>query len=236
MEIEIMNPGAFGSALVKLEPGETFVSEAGAMFRASANVDIDVTTRSRGGGGLLAGLKRMMGGESFFLSTYRATDGQPGEVGVAPTLQGEVYPIELDVERPNIVCSGGSYLASESTVSLNTEYQGLARGLLGGESLFFIKAGADEPGEGGTVLLNAFGRITAVDVEGELVVDTGHLVAFEETMEYEITKTNAGWIKSALSGEGLVMHFMGRGRVWVQSHNPTDFGQRLGRRLPPRRG
>ena len=236
MEIEIKNPGAFGSALVTIAPGETFVSESGAMFRASANIDIDVTTRTRGGGGLMSGLKRLMGGESFFMSTYRATDGQPGEVGIAPTLQGEVYPIEIDVERPNVVCSGGSYLASESTVSLDTEYQGLARGLLGGESLFFFKASANRPGEGGTLLVNAFGRISPVDVDGELVVDTGHLVAFEETMEYQVTKTNAGWIKSALSGEGFIMHFKGRGRVWVQSHNPTEFGKRLGRRLPPRRG
>ena len=235
MEIEIKNPGAFGSALVKLLPGESFVSESGAMFRASANIDIDVTTKTRGGGGLMSGLKRLIGGESFFMSTYRATDGQPGEVGIAPTLQGEVYAIELDVNRANVVCSGGSYLASESTVSIDTEYQGLARGLLGGESLFFVKASANEPGEGGSLLVNGFGRITPVDVDGELVVDTGHLVAFEETMEYKVTKTNAGWIKSALSGEGFIMHFRGRGRVWVQSHNPSEFGKRLGRRLPPRR-
>ena len=74
-----------------------------------------------------------------------------------------------------------------------------------------------------------------VDVDGELVVDTGHLVAFEETLAYRMTKTNAGWIKSFLSGEGLVMHFEGRGRIWVQSHNPKEFGTRLGRRLPARR-
>ncbi|MFT5732776.1 MAG: hypothetical protein ACI80K_002547 [Paracoccaceae bacterium] len=232
MELEIKNPGAFGSALITLDPGESFVSEAGAMFRASANVDIDVTTRSRGGsGGIMGGLKRMLGGESFFLSTYTATGGQPGEVGVAPTLQGEVFPIQLDSSRPQVVCAGGSYLASDSEVSLNMEYQGLARGLLGGESLFFVKASGN-----GILLVNAFGRITPIDVDGELVIDTSHIVAFEETMQYRVTKTNAGWIKSALSGEGLVMHFEGKGRVWVQSHNPKEFGARLGRRLPPRKG
>ncbi len=227
-----MNPGAFGSALIQLEPGESFVSESGAMFRASANVDIDVTTRTRGGsGGLMAGLKRMMGGETFFLSTYTATGGEPGEVGVAPTLQGEVFPIELSEDRPQVVCAGGSYLGSDASIALNTEYQGLVRGLLGGESIFYIKASGD-----GTLLVNAFGRITPIDVDGEIVIDTAHLVAFEETMEYRVTKTSAGWIKSALSGEGFVMHFQGRGRVWVQSHNPKEFGGRLGRRLPPRQG
>ena len=58
MDIEIMNNGAFGSALVRLEPGERFQSESGAMFRASSNMDIDVTTRPKGGGaGVLGGLK-----------------------------------------------------------------------------------------------------------------------------------------------------------------------------------
>ena len=62
MKIDILSKGAFESALVHLEQGDQFVSEAGAMYRASANVDVDVTTRSRGSGGLLAGVKRHAGG------------------------------------------------------------------------------------------------------------------------------------------------------------------------------
>ncbi|MFT7679476.1 MAG: hypothetical protein ACI8QC_003478 [Planctomycetota bacterium] len=229
MEIQILNPGAFGSALVKLDPGDSFVSDSGAMFRSSANVDIDVTTKSRGKGGLLSGLKRLISGDNFFFSTYRVKDDQPGEVGLAPTLQGEVFKIEVD-GTPNVCCAGGSYLASDASLELDLQYQGLGRGLLGGESLFFMQVAGQ-----GSLLVNAYGRITAIDVDGELVVDTGHLVAFEETLTYRVTKTNAGWIKSFLSGEGMVMHFEGRGRIWVQSHNPKEFGSRLGRQLPPRR-
>jgi len=230
MDIQVLNPGAFGSALVRLAPGESFVSEAGAMYRASANIDIDVTTKSRGKGGLLGGLKRMLGGESFFYSTYSLTDHSAGEVGLAPTLQGEVAELRL-AAGPSVVCAGGSYLGSSSEVQLDLAYQGLGRGLLSGESLFFIQASGQ-----GSLLVNSFGRITQLDVEDELVVDTGHLVAFEESLDYSIEKTNAGWIKSFFSGEGLVMHFRGRGRIWVQSHNPKEFGSRLGRRLPPREG
>lgn len=225
-----MNPGAFGSALVKLDVGESFVSESGAMFRASVNVEIEVSTKSRGKGGILSGLKRLLGGESFFYSTYTLRDGQPGEVGLAPTLQGEVAEIVL-AGGSSVVCAGGSYLASDTDLQLELAYQGLGRGLLGGESLFFIQVSGH-----GSLLVNAYGRITALDIEDELVVDSGHLVAFEETLEYQLTKTNAGWIKSFVSGEGLVMHFRGRGRIWVQSHNPKEFGTRLGRRLPPRQG
>ena len=75
MEFEILEQGAFQSALVHFEAGERVVSESGAMVRASGNVDIDVTTRAKKGGGLLSGVKRMLGGDSFFLSTYTTRMG-----------------------------------------------------------------------------------------------------------------------------------------------------------------
>ncbi len=229
MKIDILNEGAFGSALVKLDPGESFVSESGAMFRASSNMDIDVTTRSKGRGGLLAGVKRLLGGENFFFSTYHPTDGAAGEVGLSPTLQGEVRVIELDGAAPWL-CAGGSYMASGPDLELDIQFQGL-KGFLSGESLFFMRVSGRGP-----LLVNAYGRISAVEVEGELIVDTGHVVAFEETLSYSLTKTGGSWITSYLAGEGIVLHFRGRGKVLVQSHNPKELGSRLGRILPPRRG
>ena len=82
MNIQILGRGAFGSALVHLKSGESFCSESGAMYRASANIDINVTTRSRSSGGLLAGVKRLFAGENFFFSTYSTNDGREGEVGL----------------------------------------------------------------------------------------------------------------------------------------------------------
>ena len=229
MDIDILNRGAFGSALVKLDPGETFLSESGALFRSSANVDIDVTTRTKGKGGFFSGLKRMLGGDSFFLSTYRTTDGRAGEVGLSPTLQGEVTRIELDGST-RWICAGGSYLGSSESLTLDTQFQGL-KGLFSGESIFFLEVEGQ-----GALLVNAFGRIKEIEIEHELVIDTGHVVAFEESLQYRVTKTGGSWLTSFLSGEGFVMHFTGRGRVLVQSHNPNDFGSKLGPRLPPRQG
>ena len=137
MNIEVLARGAFGSALVTLQPGEVFISESGAMFRASSNVDIDVTTKSRGKGGILAGIKRLVGGDHFFFSTYRVTDGSPGEVGLAPTLQGEVQVIDVD---PSIawLCAGASYMGSSEDLAVDTQFQGF-KGFFSGESLFFLK-------------------------------------------------------------------------------------------------
>lgn len=227
MNIDIQERGAFGSALVTLQPGESFISESGAMYRASSNVDIDVTTRTRGGGGILQGLKRLVGGDSFFLSTYKLRDGSTGEVGVAPTLQGEVRRVDVDAAT-NWICAGGSYLASHPDLDLDTKFQGL-RGLFSGESLFFIHVNGQGP-----LIVNAFGRITELAVEGELIVDTGHVVAFQETLNYTITKAGGSWLSSFMVGEGLVMNFTGHGKILVQSHNPKEFGRGLGRKLPPR--
>jgi uncharacterized protein (TIGR00266 family) len=227
MEVQILGEGAFSSALVHLAPGESFVSESGAMFRASPNVDIDVTTRSRGKGGLLGGIKRLVAGESFFLSTYRVTDQHPGEVGLAPVLQGEVRAVALDGSAAWL-CAGGSYIGSDAGLQVDTQFQGL-KGLFTGEGLFFLRVSG-----AGDLIVSAFGRLDEVAVDGELVVDSGHVVAFEENLTYSLGKAGGSWIQSYLGGEGLVMRFSGRGRLLVQSHNRKEFGRTLGGRLPPR--
>ena len=123
MNVEIGTEGAFGSALVTLEPGETFVSEAGAMYRASPNMEISIESRKKKDEGMWgafkSGIKAMFAGESFFLSSYNTNDGQSGEVGLAPTHQGEVRSVKVG---PDVwICSGGSYLGSSGGITLDTQ-------------------------------------------------------------------------------------------------------------------
>ncbi len=228
MEIEILGQGAFESALIHLEPGEKFISESGAMYRASPNVDIDVTTQSRGSGGILSGVKRLLARENFFFSTYTTNDRQPGEVGLAPTHQGEVFQVDVD-PTAHWICAGGSYLGSTSGLEVTTKFQGL-KGFVSGESLVFVEVAGS-----GQLLVNAFGRLVETEVEDAITIDTGHLVAFESTLQYTITKAGTSWLQSWLAGEGFVMNFTGRGRILTQSHNPSSFGAVLGRLLPPRK-
>lgn len=228
MDIEISEQGAFSWALVKLRPGEQFVSESGAMFRASGNIEIDVTTRSRRSGGLMAGLKRMLAEESFFFSTYSCTDRGDGEVGLAPKLQGRIAAIDCDGVS-SWVCVGGSYLGSTVSLNIDTQFQGL-KGMFSGESLSFLSV------EGaGQLLVNAFGKINAVEVDGGLTVDTGHVVAFQDSLDYSLGKAGGSWIQSFLAGEGLVLNFTGTRTLYLQSHNPDEFGKSLGPILPARR-
>ncbi len=231
MNVKIDTEGAFGSALVKIEAGEKFVSEAGAMYRASANMDIDVESRKKKDEGMWgafkSGIKAMFAGESFFLSSYTPNDGQSGEVGLAPTHQGEVRSVKVG---PDVwICSGGSYLGSSGGITLDTQYQGLTKGMFSKEGLVFVQASGE-----GDLLVNGFGRISSVDVSGGITIDNGHLIAFTEGLEYTISKAGSGWISSMMSGEGLVMNFRGQGKVLVQSHDPSRLGGVLGPLLPPR--
>ena len=233
MNVKIDTEGAFGSALVTLEAGEKFVSEAGAMYRASPNMEISVESRKRKDegmwGALKSGIKAMFAGESFFLSSYTPNDGQAGEVGLAPTHQGEVRSVKVG---PDVwICSGGSYLGSSGGITLDTQYQCLSKGMFRKEGLVFVQASGE-----GDLLVNGFGRISSIDVSGGITIDNGHLIAFTEGLEYTISKAGSGWISSMMSGEGLVMSFSGQGKVLVQSHDPSRLGGVLGPLLPPREG
>ncbi len=227
MQVDILGEGAFNSALVHLNPGEQFTSESGALFRSSSNVDVDVTTRSKGKGGIMGGLKRMLSAESFFLSKYTILDGQPGEVGLAPVLQGQMTSVDVTPTVP-WMCTGGSWIGSSEGLQVDTRFQGL-KGLFTGESLSFLHLSGE-----GTMLISGFGRLTEVEVDGALTVDTGHVVAFEESLTYRLTKAGGSWLHAWLGGEGIVMEFEGRGKLIVQSHNAKEFGSALGRLLPPR--
>ena len=228
MNVKIDTEGAFGSALVTLESGEKFVSEAGAMYRASPNMEISVESRKKENDGMWgafkAGVKAMFAGESFFLSSYTPNDGQSGEVGLAPTHQGEVSSVKVG---PEIwVCSGGSYLGSSGGVDLDTQYQGLTKGMFSKEGLVFVKASGE-----GDLLVNGFGRISSVDVRGGVTIDNGHLIAFTEGLEYTISKAGGGWVSSMMSGEGLVMRFTGNGKLYLQTRNVSSIASWLTPRL-----
>lgn len=231
MNVKIDSEGAFGSALVTIESGEKFVSEAGAMYRASPNMEIEVESRKKKSegmwGAIKAGVKAMFAGESFFLSSYQTNDGQSGEVGLAPTHQGEVRSVKVGPEV--WICSGGSYLGSSEGVGLDTQYQGLLKGGFSGEGLVFVQASGQ-----GDLLVNGFGRISEVEIRDGVTIDNGHLIAFTEGLEYTIGKAGSGWISSMMSGEGLVMKFKGKGKILVQSHDPGRLGGALGPLLPPR--
>ena len=226
MQVEIFSGPGNSAAKINLAPNETCTAEAGAMISMSHDMSVDTTTHKKGSGGVLKGAKRLFAGESFFLNHFTPGPGG-GEVWVAPTLAGDMMAYELANEK--MIVQGGSFVAAEPGVEIDLGWEGF-KSLFSGESLFWIHLSGS-----GKVVLNSFGAIYPVSVDGDYIVDTGHIVAFNETLDFSITKAGKSWVGSFLGGEALVCKFSGKGTVWCQSHNPHSFGQTLGPMLRPRK-
>lgn len=225
MQIDFIHRPGNTAARVRLMPGETMTAEGGAMIAMSGHIDVETTTHKKGSGGLLKAVKRMIAGESLFLNHFSAR--QPGEVWLGSALAGDMMRHQLQNET--LIVQSGSFVACEHQVNIDMGWQGF-KNVISGESLFWLRLSGE-----GQVILNSFGAIYPVQVNGDYIVDTGHIVAFTESLEFSMTKAGKSWISSWLGGEGLVCKFTGRGTVWCQSHNPASFGQSLSSGLKPRR-
>ena len=224
MQIDIAYRPAHALARVSLQHGEQIMAESGAMVGMTPNVSMQTGST----GGLMGGLMRMFGGESFFRNTFTAANG-PGEVLLAHGLPGDMAVLEMTPQGYYLTSS--TFIASSPTVQINTKLGGF-KSFFSGEGAFVMQATSQQPGQ---LLIGAFGGVQQLNCDGNMVIDTGHLVAWDATLQYKVGKSGAGWIASFLSGEGLVCHFQGQGRIWIQSRNPVEYGRDIGGMLPPRR-
>jgi uncharacterized protein (TIGR00266 family) len=174
---------------------------------------------------IMGGLKRMLGGESFFLNFF-TSQSDSGEVLFSTALPGDM--VSLPISNVGIIVEGGAFVVREQSVEMDLSWQGL-KSMFSGEGLFWLRMHGN-----GQVVVSTFGAMYSIDVDGEYIVDTGHIVAFEESLNFSITKAGKSWISSMLGGEGLVCRFSGKGRVWCQSHAAPAFGGLLGPLLRPR--
>ncbi len=225
MNVEILHQPDSAIARVTLESGEELVAEAGCMIAMSGFINASTTLRQGKGGGILGGLKRLVAGESLFLSVFRSPKAG-GEVFLAPKFMGDI--LLYQVTGLGLVVQSTSYLASENNVDIELGFQGL-KSIFSGESVFWLNV----TGNGG-VILSSFGAVYEIDVDGEYIVDTGHIVAFEKSLNFEITKPGSSWLGAFLGGEGLVCRFKGQGKIYCQSHNAGAFGSVVGSKLPAR--
>lgn len=226
MQTEILCRPAASVGKLTLDRGERVTCEVGAMIAMSTGFQVETSTHSRGGGGIWAGVKRIVAGENFFLNHFTAQ--QPGQtLIVGPGLVGDVVVHRL--RTGSLVVQGSSWLASGPGIQVDTSFAGVSKALFSGEGLFWLKCSGE-----GDVLLNSFGAVYEVEVDGTHIVDSGHIVAFEDTLDFSVGKLGDSWIQSFLSGEGLVCHFRGQGKLYCQSHNPPTFGKLLGPMLRPR--
>lgn len=201
-------------ARVHLKPGQEIYAEAGRMIYKSANVDWQ--TRMSGqsiGQKILGALKRKLMGESLFFTYFRANMG-PGEIGFAGNYPGKIQVFDLAPGQTMMVQRDG-FLFAQSSVTLDiATVQRLGAGLFGGEGFILQKLTGP-----GLVFVHAGGDHVDFTLQpGEVLqVQSGHLVAFEPTVNYDIQLV--GSIRTAIfGGEGLFLTTLtGPGRVILQS-------------------
>ena len=224
MEINVLCQPGSSVAAISLAPHESITAEAGSMISIDGQVTIQTNTFKRNSGSLLKAAKRLFAGESFFLNHFTAGD-QAAKIIFAPDLMGDITVIEL--EGLPVIAEAGSFLCLEPRIQMDVSWQGF-RSFLSGEAPFWLKFTGQ-----GKIVLSAFGSITKIPVNGSFIVDTGHIVAFQESLSFKLSKAGGSWFQSILGGEGIVCEFQGQGYVWVQSHSKNAFGYTLGPGLKP---
>ncbi len=205
MEIQIRDRPAFANLFVRLSRGDRIVTESDAM--ASMSSAIRVATRWNGGF-FAAVLRRIFGGESLFINEFSTDSG--GELVLTQPMPGDIECLELKGNA--MYLQPGAFLACESGVELGLAWAGL-RSFIGREGLFRLKVSGT-----GRVWFGAYGGIVARDIQGEYVVDSGHLVAYEPTVQLKLGLA-AGLASSFFSGEGIVMRMRGPGRIYLQTRS-----------------
>lgn len=206
------------------QAGEAMFTQSGGMAWMSEGVAMDSNMR----GGLGKSLGRMFSGESIFMATYRAE--RPGaSIAFASTVAGEVLPVDIGT-CGGLIAQKGAFLCAENTVELSVAFtKKLSAGLFGGEG-FILQ---DIHGTGMVFLEIDGNKVEKVLAPGEVLkVDTGNVVAFEKTVNYEI-ETVKGLKNIFFGGEGLFLtKLTGPGRVILQTQNFNEFAGRIISMIP----
>jgi uncharacterized protein (TIGR00266 family) len=212
MQIEIKYSPSYSMAFATLSAGETIKAEAGAMVSHTPGVQMETKAE----GGIMKGLKRsFLGGESFFMNTFTATQ-EGDQIGLAPPLPGDMAHWPLAGQT--VYLQSGSYVASSAGVEVDTEWGG-SKTFFSGEGLIVLEVSGT-----GDLVLSSYGAIHSIDLAAgqQYIVDTGHMVGWSEGVTYEVHKSG-GWKSTLLGGEGLVCTLTGPGRIYLQTRSPQDF-------------
>lgn len=217
---------------IELDPGESAIAEAGAMVWKDASVGMTTVfgdgseTDSGIAGKLLGAGKRLLTGESLFMTVFSHTGRGKARVAFAAPTPGSIIPLRLAEYGGRIICQKDSFLAAAKGVSVGIHFQKrILTGLFGGEGFIMQKLEGD-----GWVFAQMGGAVIerTLGAGEELHVDTGCIAAFTAGVDFDLI--SAGGIKSMIfGGEGLFFaRLRGPGKVWIQS---LPFSRLAGRML-----
>jgi uncharacterized protein (TIGR00266 family) len=198
---------AFATIFVTLEPGEKITAEAGAMV----SMDADVSMSTEFSGGFLSALMRkFFGGESLFVNVFRNNSNRPVTVILTQGMIGDIEALKLDGRT--ICLQPGAYIAHTPGAKMGVKWAGFAS-WFAGEGLFKLQFSGN-----GRVLFGSYGGITQKEINGELIVDNSHLVAYDAGIKMNIG-LSGNLISSLTSGEGFINRLQGNGTIFLQSRS-----------------
>ncbi len=212
---DIIDYKIFGDDLqlveIELDPGEGVRAEAGTMTYMETGIEMQTGT----GGGLFRGLKRMVTGESFFITSFLNNGRNKSRVAFAAPYPGKIVPLNLSELGGRFICQKDSFLCAAQGIEIEVAFtKKLGAGLFGGEGFILQRLEGD-----GLAFVHAGGTIIEKDLApGEMIrVDTGCLVAFAPTVQYDIQFVG-GFRNALFGGEGLFLAKMtGPGKLYLQS-------------------
>ncbi len=214
LDFEVLARPDYALLKLRLDQGQKLFAEPAAM----ATMDPHINLKAGLKGGVLASVGRMFAGESLIVNTFTAE--RAGELMLAPGPAGDIVHYRLRGNRLRV--QRGAYLANGEGVEVSAKWEG-ARGFFSGQGLVLLQAQGE-----GDLFFNAYGAVLEVDVTDDYMVDTGYVVAFEDTLQYQVSVLPGlgigGRMKSFFfGGEGLVVRFSGRGKVWMQTRTVNPF-------------
>jgi uncharacterized protein (TIGR00266 family) len=215
--------GDMQAVVVTLDPGEAVVAEAGAMMYIQDGIEMGTAlSMKKDAPGILGRLweagKRAVTGDSFFITFFTNNATQRRDAAFAAPYPGQIVPMELSEHGGQVLCQKDAFLCAARGVSVDIAFtRRIGAGLFGGEGFILQKLSA--PDGRGLAFLHAGGAVQEhVLTRGEVLrVDTGCLVGFETTVDYDIEMVPG--IKNKLfGGEGLFyVKMTGPGSVWLQT-------------------
>ncbi len=210
---------------ISLNRGETVYTQTGGMSYQTDGIVMKTNAR----GGLMKGIGRMFSGESLFMANY-TSERDGATVAFGTTVPGNIMPVDLSQMPNGITVQKGSFLCAEDSVETSVTFsKKFSAGLLGGEGFILQKA----QGKGMLFLEVDGDPIEKELMPGEVLkVDTGNVVAFEQSISYEVEMVK-GIGNIFLGGEGLFLtRLVGPGKVILQSQNFGDFVGRITPYIP----
>ncbi len=196
---------------IELDPGEGVRAEAGAMLYMENGIEMQTNAE----GGLFKGFKRILTGESFFITTFLHNGRGKAKVAFAAPYPGKIIPFDLSTMGGTMICQKDGFLCAAKGIDIDITFtKKIGAGIFGGEGFILQKLTGD-----GMAFVHAGGTIIEkkLEVGQTLRVDTGCLVAFQPSVSYDIQFV--GGFKNALfGGEGLFFATLrGPGTVYLQS-------------------